>query len=262
MTKASSLRRTKLRQPGKPYRLPQNSHVQIWRVDRYSRFAYLVFEGPIEASDVGAFQETVDYISPQVDTIDLDLNSDGGDLQAAMAIGRIVRKNWIWTTGPDVPGMRCLSACVFIFAAGAQRIAARDSVVGVHRPIFERYGDMELLEAQTQYARLVKESRDYLREMGITDGLADAMFAVSSDTLRPLSYETMRAMNLTGVDPAYEEWIRAREEQRLGRESTEDREAQEHEFVHRCVVQKGRPYAPAIVDCAAEFETMYPLPNH
>jgi hypothetical protein len=65
--------------------------------------------------------------------LSVELNSPGGSVDAAMKIGRILRKE-----GPIVDVKKdalCLSACVLTLAGGATR--GLDGTIGIHRPYFE-----------------------------------------------------------------------------------------------------------------------------
>jgi hypothetical protein len=60
------------------------------------------------------------------------LNSPGGDIAAAMKIGRLIRKSPGRTM---VEGTAtCASACVLLFGAGISRIVFDGGKIGVHRP--------------------------------------------------------------------------------------------------------------------------------
>lgn len=61
------------------------------------------------------------------------LDSPGGDIIEALAIGREVRRRFMLTG--VVRKMECDSACVFILAAGVERVG--DGKVGLHRPAFD-----------------------------------------------------------------------------------------------------------------------------
>jgi hypothetical protein len=60
------------------------------------------------------------------------INSRGGDVAAAMAIGRMLRKENAWL---GVNGV-CISACVLILAGAVDRQIGKSDAVGIHRPYF------------------------------------------------------------------------------------------------------------------------------
>ena len=61
----------------------------------------------------------------------LTLDSEGGDVYAALRIGRMLRKARAWTH--VLKGSKCISACVFLLA-GSVRRDVDGGVVGIHRP--------------------------------------------------------------------------------------------------------------------------------
>lgn len=141
------------------------------------------------------------------------LNSEGGDL-AAMVIGQITRSR-SFATDVGVTA-RCASACVFILAAGVDR--STYGKIGIHRPHFEdRYfADLTPAQARAKYEQLQTGARSYLREMGMPDDLYFDMMRIPSDGIRWLSPEETYKLGLDGIDPAYEEWLRARYAQQFG----------------------------------------------
>src|SRR5215204_3886092 len=61
-------------------------------------FARLEVTGTITKSDVARFSELVALLRPAFEILDVDLNSPGGDVFAAMQIGEIVRREWLMTS--------------------------------------------------------------------------------------------------------------------------------------------------------------------
>ena len=127
------------------------------------------------------------------------LNSPGGSLTAAMALGRILRAQGFTTrvgarvvdTGRLMAGV-CYSACPFAFAGGLRRGLEGASVLGVHRA-----ENRTPVPDETLFERRVRfESLNYLAEMGIDAGLIDLMEAVPYDTIRPLSVEEAQQFGL------------------------------------------------------------------
>lgn len=127
------------------------------------------------------------------------LNSQGGSLTAAMALGRLVRAAGFEThvgaraadTGSLLAGV-CLGACPFVLAGGVKRQLEAGSLLGVHRAedrIPEP--DESPLQRRSRF-----ESLNYLAEMGIDAGLIDLMEAVPYDTIRTLSDDEARRFGL------------------------------------------------------------------
>jgi ATP-dependent protease ClpP protease subunit len=142
------------------------------------------------------------------------LNSPGGDLDSAIAIGRIVRAQNLET---DVPNWAtCASACIFILCAGVDRSAF--GRIGIHRPHYSNdyFAGLGPEEARKKYEQLESMTRDYLHEVGMPDSLFVSMMRVSSDKIQWLSNESIHNFGLDGIDPAYDEWLRAAYTQKFG----------------------------------------------
>ncbi|MGH7095903.1 MAG: hypothetical protein ACREFB_20540, partial [Stellaceae bacterium] len=151
---------------------------------------YIFADGDITADTPAEFQKFLDANHPAATTT-VVLNSNGGDLGAGLAIGRLIRKYKLWTqvgsllpvnigvspTVPDrmVPYLRvssappysgyCYSSCTFAFLGGVSRFIDYGSDYGVHRFAFVNptsstdIGD----EAQQMSGELVR----YVVEMGV-----------------------------------------------------------------------------------------------
>lgn len=74
--------------------------------------------GPIKPQDGPNFRSLFEPIKGTVRVI--DLNSTGGDISAAVDIGRLIRANHL-TTELDASRSICASACTVLFASGSDR---------------------------------------------------------------------------------------------------------------------------------------------
>jgi hypothetical protein len=107
------------------------------------------------------------------------LNSEGGSTAAALAIGRIIRKNEATVMVPE--SGECFSSCAFLFIAGVNRM--NFGVIGLHRPY---YGDAPLSRQQIeeQMPRELEEVKLYVRSMGISDAFFDEMIKTAPEHMR------------------------------------------------------------------------------
>src|SRR5207253_464065 len=62
--------------------------------------------------------------------LEVTLSSKGGDVDGALAAGRLLRKERVTISVPNDD--ECLSACVFLLMAGVQRMVT--GKVAIHRP--------------------------------------------------------------------------------------------------------------------------------
>jgi ATP-dependent protease ClpP protease subunit len=108
----------------------------------------------------------------------LGLNSPGGSVAAAMAIGRILRKERLEVIVPF--DGECYSACVLVFAGAVWRMNA--GKLGIHRPYLEvSRQEMSAENVRESYQRMLQEIRSYFREMNVSEQLADAMLRLLDD---------------------------------------------------------------------------------
>ncbi len=191
-----------------------NGTVSIYNFDSGFRFGKIAIDGPIDKAVAVRTLELIRLFRRHYDVFSVVLNSTGGDVMAAIDIGEEVRKQWVWTEMDDAG--HCLSACVLILAAGVQRIPAPNRV-GIHRPYFnpEIFANLPPNDAREKYQALAKDVQQYLSRMGMPDELFREMMRQSSSDMLILSAERLSALGLHGIDPAYEEWMRARSNRRV-----------------------------------------------
>jgi hypothetical protein len=142
-----------------------------------------------------------------------ELDSRGGSVDAAMSIGRVLRKE---EAGAFVSqGAVCLSSCVLILAGGVAR--SFQGSVGIHRPYFEvPSGDVSSQNIKAEYGKMLQGLRAYFREMNVTEGLADAMLLISPENVRLLSKAELDNYGLTDTDPIWEEAFEVQQAQLYG----------------------------------------------
>lgn len=112
-----------------------------------------------DAARLGAITSTPGFTEMIV------LDSNGGLVREALAIGDIIRKR-----GWDVyipAGASCLSACIYAMAGGVERDVGEGSVVGVH----QFYGGLDASSApsavQGQTQRMAARILSHLNRMGV-----------------------------------------------------------------------------------------------
>ncbi|MCT8354930.1 hypothetical protein NLA05_00780 [Xanthomonas citri pv. anacardii] len=142
----------------------------------------------------------------------LDLDSSGGQVEAAIRAGDTIgESNWtIWVR----EGSICHSACVFVLAAGDNRLVA--GKVGIHRM-------MRISSKATSRAELNRELRevygnvkDYLERNGVAVAVADLMMTVPNRSLRLLSMEELREYGLDGTNAVQDDLERIRQMRKCG----------------------------------------------
>jgi hypothetical protein len=161
--------------------------------------AYIAVDGEIVRGDLTKLRSIYGRAQRGKSTgLIVDLDSPGGDLSEAMAIGRWIRQTKGWT------GIRsqasCASACVYIFAAGVSKNPSGSLLI--HRPYLMSHpaGNID-----TALKNALAASRAYFAEMNVPEGLADVMFSIAPNKGRPLTPVEIEQYRLMGNDMAHEE---------------------------------------------------------
>jgi hypothetical protein len=95
----------------------------------------------------------------------LRLNSPGGSVSDALAIGRRVRADGLNTQ--LLAGDICLSACPYVFASGVTRAVDTDAQIGVHQHFFGKSRVLPAFLAVEDVQRGQGEVMAYLDDMGV-----------------------------------------------------------------------------------------------
>jgi ATP-dependent protease ClpP protease subunit len=174
-----------------------------------SRTQVIQIHGTIVPTDPAALEKRL----PTIRNFSVSLNSVGGDVVAAMSLGRILRReDKSAVIGPDDV---CISACVLVLA-GATHRAIFGGKVGIHRPFVGQDSATTAEQQKAQYEGIEKTIRDYLREMNVDARLYDDMFRISPSNVKYLSPSELRAYGLEGSDPYREQAYHARRAKDLG----------------------------------------------
>jgi hypothetical protein len=138
------------------------------------------------------------------------LASHGGDIDAALELGRLLRKLAVFTfIGRND---QCLSACVFAFMGGERRsVAGR---LGIHRPFLPAVLDTP--DRQARYRHLQKTLRNYIEELDFPASLYEAVMGVPPESMRMLAPADLKRFYLEGISPSSEDMADAAAARRLG----------------------------------------------
>lgn len=179
--------------------------LQTANPDRY----ILVLDGPISEA---LAKEAQSVIGAGGKFIALEVwDAPGGDVHAAMTLGRLVREHQIHATVHRT----CASACVLTLAGAVSRTYYSKLPIGLHRPYFTSPGDT--LKATAERVNQNNDAiRRYLVEMNVSPALLDAMVAIPSEQTRWISAATARDLGMLDVDPVSEEFRDANHASRLG----------------------------------------------
>jgi len=158
----------------------------------YGRVLTVAIQGEITQADVNSLSNAAragEGASMRL----IVLSSDGGDLHAAMQMGRMLRAHEFDAVIPD--GHTCMSACVFLLAAAVDKSVYGS--VGIHRPYFVS-GTPEGIAGEIR--DLKDLSAAFLREMNIPERLAEDMFSVDPGKIRMLTDRELEDYRLSSKD--------------------------------------------------------------
>jgi hypothetical protein len=163
----------------------------------------IVISGPIDVFTLFDFSRAISdpRLNSSLPPL-VELDSPGGSVYAAMAVGVFLRRGGL-STSVRSEG-QCHSACVLILAAGVQRTAAF-ARVGIHRPYIpaDRSASPPSNDTKERQERLYQDLRHYLTAMGAKDQLLQAILQVPPDRLRFLSLGEVAAL---GLDTRAGQW--------------------------------------------------------
>jgi hypothetical protein len=162
-------------------------------------------KGEITAETLAEFKEAIESIENNNQRIVINavqLNSFGGSISTAIQIGKIIREKRLNTYIAE--DARCESACIAILLGGVQRYPF--GKVGVHRVTYDQDIDDDSRVAKDIDDSL-KMTSDYIKSMGISLMLDDAMNTTESWRMRYLSETEKRQWNVFGIDRLEEEII-------------------------------------------------------
>jgi len=121
----------------------------------------LLAVGMIAPGTAEAFKSEIEKRGGYIKTV--ILNSTGGSVSDAIAIGRLIREKKFGTAVES--GGVCASSCPLVFAGGIERRAADKASIGVHQ-VFSPTGD-PVANNMDQAQRISAECQKFLVEMGV-----------------------------------------------------------------------------------------------
>ena len=139
------------------------------------------------------------------------LNSEGGDLEESLKLGRFIRKNEIQTNVTN--SSKCLSSCVFVLAGGVQRYIDTNQYstlsnvrIGIHRPYFlDLNSNTSISDITNMRNKMRNIIISYLQEMDINTNLYDDMLSIEPNDMKILSKEELQRYRLSIDDANYDE---------------------------------------------------------
>jgi len=136
--------------------------------------------------------------------------SNGGEVDAAMDLGRLLRKLGVSTL--VARDEQCMSSCVFAFMGGDRRTAA--GRIGIHRPYFS--STREVPDRRILYRQLQKKLQEYIEELDFPPSLYEAVMAVPPETVSVVAPADLKRFYLEGMSPSTQDEMDAASARALG----------------------------------------------
>lgn len=163
--------------------------------------------GRIDAGDDARFSEfLIRTMPPPRSTVYID--SGGGDVEAAIGIGRLIRDHWFSTSvgsyvldhGEDdfhiVPRKHidgtCASAATLVYLGGRLRYPPNGSTFGVHQFSFKNPSPDDVARSQMLSARIAR----YVHDMGVSPSFLELSSATSSKELATVDEKKLRELKV------------------------------------------------------------------
>ncbi|WP_249127614.1 hypothetical protein [Bradyrhizobium lablabi] len=128
------------------------------------------------------------------------LNSPGGSVADAIAIGRLIREKRFSTEVE--PGKYCASSCPLVFAGGVERRAGDKATIGVHQVAALRSAANGPPRDEMGIAQNISAScQRYLREMGIDLEVWVHAMETPHDRLFIFKPDELKSLNLVTAAP-------------------------------------------------------------
>ncbi len=185
----------------------------------------------------------------------LDLDSSGGQVEAAIVAGdRIGESNWtIWVREGSV----CHSACVFVLAAGDNRLVS--GKVGIHRMMRISSKATSRAELNRELHEVYDNVKDYLQRNGVAVGVADLMMTVPNRSLRLLTSDELRQFGLDGTNAVQDDLERIKQMRKCGDEFVRRKDAFLIAFDQEC--KRDGSELEAVTRCGQTLKQRFGFPD-
>ena len=177
------------------------------------------FVGEISSTSANEVAALLDQNREWNGSKQLIIDSPGGNVDASMTIGRLLRKNRmaILVAKGEFGEGACVSACVLTFAGAVNRL--HHGNIGIHRPYLNQSVGAQLQPAdqvRSNYENMLQTIRAYLRDMNVSERLAEDMLKIAPANVRYLSNQDLNGYGLSYVDPIEQETIDLEDAQSIG----------------------------------------------
>jgi hypothetical protein len=166
--------------------------------------ATLQIKGDIQPGDERLVREHLSSTKPGA-YVHAYVQSRGGDVHAAIEIGRLLRQH-----EARVSTDLCMSSCVLVLIGGVERRVSNYSKpgwgLGLHRPYFGALSpSLSSSEIAEKRQLLLAEVAAYIKDMNVSSRLLDFMEAIPPEKMRMLTETEVSDLGLDAPDPVWDE---------------------------------------------------------
>lgn len=144
--------------------------------------------GQIVGDEAGGLQRLLQQAAAAGKTVTVFFDSEGGDVDEAMAIGRVIR-----AAGATTIHGYCASACVFAFLGGRERYVSPEGNLNIHRPTL---AEANIAQPTVTGTQMLDSLRQYIASMTGSDAFYNAMMRVPFAAPRTLLPSEALAMGV------------------------------------------------------------------
>jgi hypothetical protein len=177
---------------------------------------YLLAEGTFDLDTPGRFSEALQSLQWRRVNPKVQFNSPGGNLQAGLQLGRLIREAGLdtYVGGPYLEFVRmgepplvlaqrgiCFSACAYAFLGGVSRTLGEPGRLGLHQ-FAGSTGNIG--DSGTQF--MMTELAAYLDEMGVDRRFQDFAATTTPEKIKILPLAQARELNVDNQDPPKAAW--------------------------------------------------------
>src|ERR1700694_2650776 len=187
---------------------PSNADVSFERDILRSKVSIFGTISRADADQIAQHEADFEYFGSS--PMEVVLNSPGGDVDAAMQIGRIIRRNDGTTIVSEKS--KCFSSCALIYVAGVTRIVSfgfpTGGTLGLHRPYLAS-APQTRKTIEREIPLMLQQLKTYLQEMDVTDVVYQEMVNTEPSDMKLYGDKQTRLRDvyriIPNLDPTYDE---------------------------------------------------------
>jgi hypothetical protein len=161
----------------------------------------------LSAAGIEVLRVSKGFKTKALGMVRVTIDSDGGDVDSALELG-----NAMFEQRANAMTSRCYGECVLVVAGAIFRsyVGFDGTVVGVHRPFQAQVSkrSASAREFASKYEAVERKIRNWFREMGVSQQLADLMMSTPSGSNRLLTKQELNDFGLGSTNVVDSEMLR------------------------------------------------------